>query len=137
MMKNLRFLVLLMLAVASCKKSEPDIPSHTEASSKPSPPKPTPLKPPADPPSISAQEKTPPVTPLPQPEETANTLHKPGPKTKARSQGYPVALPVEGQPGFVKSPYNGKTVDVRDMPSGTLVQDPSFPAEERKYFRAP
>jgi hypothetical protein len=26
---------------------------------------------------------------------------------------------------------------VRDIPSGTLVQDPTYPAAEKKYFRVP
>jgi hypothetical protein len=51
--------------------------------------------------------------------------------------GIPVAKPVEGQPGFVFSPYNDKVVDVRDMPPGTLVADPTFPASEKKHFRLP
>jgi hypothetical protein len=45
---------------------------------------------------------------------------------------------------FVRNPfdrlvsaYNNKLVDVRDIPSGTLVQDPTYPASEKKYFRVP
>ncbi len=49
----------------------------------------------------------------------------------------PVAEPVPGQPGFVKSPYNGKIVDVKGIPPGTLVADPTYPAEEKKHFRVP
>lgn len=41
------------------------------------------------------------------------------------------------QPGFVFSPFSNKIVDVRDIPSGTLVADPTFPAEEKKHFRVP
>lgn len=44
---------------------------------------------------------------------------------------------VPGKEGFVFSPYNNKVVDVRDIPSGTLVQDPTYPAAEKKYFRVP
>ena len=44
---------------------------------------------------------------------------------------------VPGKEGFVFSPYNNKVVDVRDIPSGTLVQDPTYPASEKKYFRVP
>jgi hypothetical protein len=47
------------------------------------------------------------------------------------------AVQVEGSPGFVTSPFNGKIVDVRDIPPGTLVADPTFPSEEKKYFRTP
>lgn len=50
---------------------------------------------------------------------------------------YPVAVAVPGKPGFVFSPYNNGIVDVRAIPSGTLVSDPGFPAEEKKYFRVP
>jgi hypothetical protein len=47
------------------------------------------------------------------------------------------ATPVQDSPGFVISPFNGNIVDVREIPSGTLVQDPSYPASEKKYFRVP
>jgi hypothetical protein len=49
----------------------------------------------------------------------------------------PVAEPLKDKPGFVVSPYNNKIVDVKDIPKGTLVADPSFPPEEKKYFRVP
>ncbi|MGA0846724.1 MAG: hypothetical protein ACO3RV_09300 [Luteolibacter sp.] len=50
---------------------------------------------------------------------------------------YPFANKIPGKNGFVFSPYNNKVVDVRDIPTGTLVQDPTFPASEKKYFRVP
>lgn len=50
---------------------------------------------------------------------------------------YPFASKVPGKAGFVFSPYNKQVVDVRDIPSGTLVQDPTYPASEKKYFRVP
>ncbi len=50
---------------------------------------------------------------------------------------YPYATKVPGKDGFVLSPYNTKVIDVRDIPSGTLVQDPNYPAAEKKYFRIP
>jgi len=50
---------------------------------------------------------------------------------------YPTAEPVPGNPGFVFSPYNRKLIDVRGLPSGALVRDPHFPANENKIFRAP
>ena len=49
----------------------------------------------------------------------------------------PVAMVLEGRSGFVLSPFNGKLIDVRDIPPGTLVMDPTFPPDERKYFRVP
>jgi hypothetical protein len=50
---------------------------------------------------------------------------------------YPFANKVPNKEGFVFSPYNSRVVDVRDIPSGTLVQDPTYPASEKKYFRVP
>ena len=53
------------------------------------------------------------------------------------NQNWEFARPVPGKEGFVFSPYNNKVIDVRDIPSGTLVQDPTYPASEKKYFRVP
>lgn len=52
-------------------------------------------------------------------------------------QAWEFARPVPGKEGFVFSPYNNKVIDVRDIPSGTLVQDPTYAASEKKYFRVP
>jgi hypothetical protein len=61
-----------------------------------------------------------------------------GPKpVEPKSNDYPFANKVPGKEGFVFSPFNNKVVDVRDIPSGTLVQDPTYPASEKKYFRVP
>ncbi len=49
----------------------------------------------------------------------------------------PVAQAVPGQPGVVFSPYNNKIIDVRGIPAGRLVADPTYPASEKKYFRVP
>jgi hypothetical protein len=49
----------------------------------------------------------------------------------------PVAEPVADKPGYVKSPFSGKIIDVRGIPAGTLVADPMFPADEKKHFRVP
>jgi hypothetical protein len=49
----------------------------------------------------------------------------------------PVAEPVADKPGYVKSPFSGKIIDVRGIPAGTLVADPTFPASEKKHFRVP
>lgn len=62
------------------------------------------------------------------------TVEKP---KETKSTDYAFANPVPGKEGFVFSPYNNKLVDVRDIPSGTLVQDPTYPASEKKYFRVP
>jgi hypothetical protein len=52
-------------------------------------------------------------------------------------RNHPVAAAVPGKPGFVFSPFNNKVVDVRNIPSGTLVADPQYPASEKKHFRVP
>lgn len=65
------------------------------------------------------------------------TRETPPPTTEpTRRTDYPFATPVPGQVGFVLSPYSENKVDVRGIPSGTLVQDPTFPTE-KKYFRVP
>lgn len=50
---------------------------------------------------------------------------------------YPVATWVPDRPGFVISPHSQKVVDVRNIPSGTIVADPRFPPSEKKFFRVP
>lgn len=69
------------------------------------------------------------------PDGTGGTV--PPPKTETKKKDWPFANPVPGKEGFVFSPYNNKMVDVRDIPSGTLVQDPTYPAAEQKRFRVP
>jgi hypothetical protein len=49
----------------------------------------------------------------------------------------PVAEPMPGQPGVVISPFNGKPIDVKGIAPGTLVADPTYPLEAKKYFRVP
>lgn len=61
---------------------------------------------------------------------------KPKPPVEPK-RDYTFANKVPGKDGFVFSPYNNKVVDVRDIPSGTLVQDPTYPPAEKKYFRVP
>ncbi len=55
----------------------------------------------------------------------------------AAATPYPSAKAVPGTPGMVFSPHSQKIVDVRGMPPGTLVADPTFPEAEKKYFRVP
>ncbi len=57
--------------------------------------------------------------------------------TTGAKRDYAFASKVPGKDGFVFSPYNNKIIDVRDMPSGTLVSDPTYPESEKKYFRVP
>lgn len=79
-------------------------------------------------------------------ETAANEMKKPdavpttptnNTKSDTKKGEYSFATAVPGKVGFVFSPYNNKLVDVRDIPSGTLVQDPTYPAAEKKYFRVP
>lgn len=60
----------------------------------------------------------------------------PKPPTEAK-RDFPYANKVPGKDGFVFSPYNNKVIDVREIPSGTLVQDPTYPAADMKRFRVP
>jgi hypothetical protein len=73
--------------------------------------------------------------------EKENEKEKEGdttPKPPGRKPGdYPFANPVPGKEGFVFSPYNNKLVDVRDIPSGQLVRDPTYAVSEKKFFRVP
>lgn len=73
-----------------------------------------------------------------QTEQTTERRETPPPTPEpTRRSDYPFATPVPGKEGFVFSPYNNKVVDVRDIPSGTLVQDPTYPPVDKKYFRVP
>lgn len=81
----------------------------------------------------TAQQKKEQISDLPKNKPTDTTAEKP---TKPKGD-YAFANPVPGKAGFVFSPFNNKLVDVRDIPSGTLVQDPTYPASEKKYFRVP
>lgn len=51
--------------------------------------------------------------------------------------GYPYAISIPNQKGYVRSPYNNRIVDVRGIPSNGLCADPSYPASDKKYFRVP
>ncbi len=70
-------------------------------------------------------------------ESTASNSSTTTKPVEPKRTDYSFANPVPGKEGFVFSPYNNKLVDVRDIPSGTLVQDPTYPAAEKKYFRVP
>lgn len=56
---------------------------------------------------------------------------------KPKEKSIPVAEPVPGHPGKVKSPYTGDLVDVTLHPPGDIVQDPGFPGNEEKLFIVP
>lgn len=59
------------------------------------------------------------------------------PPVEEKRTDYAFANKVPGKEGFVFSPYNNKVVDVRDIPSGTLVQDPTYTGAGKGYFRVP
>lgn len=61
----------------------------------------------------------------------------PKPPAERKTNNIPTAQPVPGKEGFVFSPFNNKVIDVRDLPSGQLVADPTYPASEKKHFRVP
>jgi hypothetical protein len=80
----------------------------------------------------------------PTPETPAETLTQttpptqtPTPPVEEKRAEYKLANKVPGKDGFVFSPYNNKVVDVRDIPSGTLVQDPTYTGAGKGYFRVP
>lgn len=77
------------------------------------------------------------VTEVPKEKPEIGTTTPPTKPPTKPGGDYSFANPVPGKEGFVFSPYNNKLVDVRDIPSGTLVQDPTYPAAEKKYFRVP
>ena len=83
------------------------------------------------------QQATETTTPSETPRETTAPSELPKPPVEEKRTDYAFANKVPGKEGFVFSPYNNKVVDVRDIPSGTLVQDPTYPASEKKYFRVP
>ena len=53
------------------------------------------------------------------------------------SGDFPTAHKVEGKEGYVLSPYDGRRINVKGIRSGSLVADPRYPLEERKYFKIP
>ena len=71
------------------------------------------------------------------PKERRKPSSRPVLPKRLKGDPYPVAVAVPGKAGFVISPYSGHAVDVLDVPPGTLVQDPMFPTEDKKYFRVP
>lgn len=93
----------------------------------------------------AARQSRPPSQPTPRettesrPRETQSTPREtppPRPQENVRPN-YPVALKVVGREGYVISPYNKKQIDVSPFASGTLVRDPTYPEEEKKFFRVP
>lgn len=53
------------------------------------------------------------------------------------STNYPTAVVIPGRLGMVFSPYNNRVIDCIGMRSGSLVMDPQYPKEEKKWFFVP
>ena len=122
--------------LTSCKKEEP--PTESPPTVERKLPSPTKIEPVAElDPAPKQQESPPPDSPKSPADQTTNVPPKQTPAAPPSNPGYPSATAVAGKSGYVTSPYSGKIIDVRDMPPGTLVQDPTFPASEKKYFRVP
>ena len=130
-------LIPLTAAVfSSCKKEEP--PTESSPAVERRIPSPTKIEHVAEvDPAPKQQETAAPDAPEVPADQTANVPPKQTPAAPPSNPGYPSATAVAGKSGYVTSPYSGKIIDVRDMPPGTLVQDPTFPASEKKYFRVP
>jgi hypothetical protein len=58
-------------------------------------------------------------------------------KPEDKKTALETARPVPGRPGFVFSPFNNKIIDVKGIPSGKVVADPTYPASEKKHFKVP
>ncbi len=125
---RIRLLAFAVIAVVSCKKPEVVkvsnslVPARESAKESPGD-APTQKAADIDPPASEVNQRTRPSLP---------PVEREYPKPET-----PVAATISGKPGFVISPFNGKIIDVRDIPPGTLVQDPTAAPEEKKYFRTP
>jgi hypothetical protein len=123
-----------VIVLASCEKPAPIIADEPKRKM----PMPTRIQEsPPDPGSSSLSEiKSEPKAAETPPAVKNSPPPPPAPKPASASRT-PEASPVPNQPGFVFSPHNGKIVDVRNIPSGTLVADPMYPPTEKKHFRVP
>lgn len=70
------------------------------------------------------------MTPVDGPKPAAPPVAKP-------TTSIPTARPIPGKEGVVFSPFNNKPIDVKGFASGTLVADPTYPLDQKKYFRVP
>lgn len=60
-----------------------------------------------------------------------------GGTTSTGGSDYRRAVPIPGKEGFVFNPFTNNPVDVRGIPSGSLVYDPQDPNKDRNRFRVP
>lgn len=125
-MKSYAILPLLVLGLSACDK-QGEVPTEAPNGKK-----------------IAAKSKSSDSDPAPSAEEKAKEERRaasPRPALKRKPEPepkpYPVAAATPGQKGFVTSPYGNKIIDVRDIPPGTLVQDPTAPEGEQRLFRVP
>lgn len=65
-----------------------------------------------------------------------STIPSSAPKNPAGPKPYKYAAKVPGKPGFVFNPWTKNQVDVRGIPSGTLVRDP-YDDDKTHKFRVP
>ena len=122
-----RLLLLGVLAlVCSCKESKSQPASETSRVGKTGSP-----MVPEESPIVTRNEET----ELP-PNERTRPSQPPVDRDYPKPE-IPVAKAIEGKPGFVMSPFNDKIIDVRDIPPGTLVADPTAAPGEQKHFRVP
>lgn len=109
--------LLTTFALAACEVDEPPVRTTRTVSKYPAQQRgqyPPPQQP------FSEPQATPP--PIIQSEETAAAPAPAGPTVKG---DYPYGVPVEGKPGFVRSPFSpDKMTDVRGYAPGTEVKDP-------------
>jgi hypothetical protein len=134
-----------VLLVACYPYPEPK-PTKPAAGHKANPPPPTQVElnnPDATPdPSKPIADNKQPDANLQPPELPNGNSVKPNKPPGPPKPDYEYAKKAPGREGFVLSPYNNKIIDVRDdagkqLARGTLVQDPTYPAAEKKYFRVP
>jgi hypothetical protein len=130
-MKTLGIVCFAVLLASSCRKAA--LPPASEATPAPAvetAAAPASIRVPApvssDKDALAENQRT---RPNPRP---ADVKRRPAPEYK-----YPVAQAVPGKAGFVFSPYSNKVIDVRDIPAGTLVRDPTYTGEEKGYLRVP
>ena len=113
-----------IFALTACEIDEPPrrtannrpAPRYPNAQQSQYPPQPQPF-------DETAQQQPPTSTPPP---DIAASTPPPAPSAPPTAKGdYPYGVPVEGKPGFVRSPYSpDKMTDVRGYAPGTEVKDP-------------
>ncbi len=118
------FGLLATFALAACEIDEPPQRSvTTRAVSRYPAPEQSKYPPPPQPFTDPSQQSAPVTAPGPY-EDTA-IASAPAPAPQAAKGDYPYGVPVEGKPGFVRSPYSpDKMTDVRGYAPGTEVKDP-------------